>query len=82
MTHTAWLAVWLNVCTRKDEFTNLSNVISLIHVQGYPFHPFFIDLLNKCIKYISEKQLPVNLQITRIHKISSITPFPFEYGEI
>lgn len=67
-----------------DEFTNLSNVISLIHVQGYPFHPFFIDLLNKCIKYISEKQLnqQLNLQITKIHKISSITPFPFKYGEI
>lgn len=63
-----------------DEFTNLSNVISLIHVQGYHFHPFFVDFLNKCIKYISEKQL--NLQITKIHKISSITPFPFEYGEI
>lgn len=63
-----------------DEFTNLSNVISLIHVQGYPFHPFFVDFLNKYIKYISEKQL--NLQITRIHKISSITPFPFKYGEI
>lgn len=80
MTHTAWLAVWLNVCTRKDEFTNLSNVISLIHVQGYHFHPFFVDFLNKYIKYISEKQL--NLQITKIHKISSITPFPFKYGEI
>lgn len=53
-------------------------------MQGYHFHPFFIDLLNKCIKYISEKQLnqQLNLQITKIHKISSITPFPFKYGEI
>lgn len=46
----------------EDEFTKYSKYHSITDIQGYYFHPFFVDSFNKYLKYISEKKRSINYQ--------------------